>query len=152
MKNLFFLLAAIMFSALITTDANAQAFQRLVQGTDADTLKASETHYTLSVNCGGRAVQAVAAHVSIDSVSGTCAGTATLQQSLDGVHWNTTGSAATWTGAAWNNAFPETSASDTCFILSLNPFLGQWARVKIVTTSSTQKAKYWVTIKSSDIR
>lgn len=152
-KLIFFLLISFAGVLLQTENANAQAFQRLIQGQAGDTLKASETHYTDAVNIGYGNVQALAASVTIDSISGTPAGTATLQQSIDGTHWVTTGSSATWTGvAAWVAVEPATAASDTTFFLSLNPCYGKWARVKVVTTSSTQKAKWYATIYSTNIR
>lgn len=145
MKKILSLFAITILTALIVPKSEAQTFVRLVQGTAADTLKKSETHYTSTVNVGSANTQTVSVTVAIDSVSGTPKGTATLYQSVDGTHWNTTGSSATWksTGTTW-------TAHDTCFILSLNPFLGSFARVGIVTTSTTQKSKYSVTLRSSN--
>ncbi len=144
-KLITFSLAVIVSAMLFTTQA--QTFVRLKQGTAADTLKKSTTYYIGPVNVNFNDVQVVSATVAIDSVSGKPSGTATLEQSVDGTHWNTTGSSATW-----NNSISTWVGADTSFILSLNPFLGAFARIKIATTDSTQKSKYWVTFKSSTTR
>lgn len=151
-----FLIALSIFAVALVAPVKSQTIVRLVQGTAADTLKKSETHYTSSVNVNFANTQIVSATIAIDSVSGAPGGTATLYQSVDGLHWNTTGSTATWkcTGGAYawsrHNANGNTTP-DTSFVLSLNPILGAYVKVGIVTNSTTQKSKYFVTVKSSNM-
>lgn len=135
-------LAAIVFAfiAAPVQKSEAQTFIRLKQGAAADTLKASDTKYTDKVSLNFAQIQCVSATVFIDSISGTPAGTATLQQSVDGANWNTAGTAISWS-----------TGVDTSFIVSLNPFLGAWARVKLVATSATQKSKYTITLRSANV-
>ncbi len=139
---------------MIATSVNSQTLIRLKQAAAGDTIKASGTYYAGPANVNFSNGQVVSATIAIDSVSGTPNGTATLEQSVDGIHWNTTGSTKTWKSTAANWKYTNSvgsSVSDTCFILSLNPFLGAYVRIKIVATSTTQKSKWWATVKSSNM-
>lgn len=129
------------FLFAIAFNSNAQGLYKLKQGAAGDTLKASTTYTTVAVNLNTTNVQIVSGTIAIDSISGNPGGIATLEQSVDGTHWNTTGS-------TWDFNFQGTGTHSG--LVSLNPFLGAYVRVKIVTDATAQKSKYYITLRSAN--
>ncbi len=131
MKKLIFLLMFGLFGAFFATDANAQLLRTVVPTKDS-CVNTDNTSITVTPTSNN----AVAFFVTAEKVSGTVAGSAKLQGSLDGTNWVDIGSAQNFTDVATNTfVFEPTKLS--------------WPRYRIyVATTGTCKIKpirgYWV--------
>lgn len=158
MKKILGVLAmAVMLVASTVTPAKSQTFVTLAQGRSQDTSLKSTTTYTPVVNLVYSAIQDAFVQVAVDSISGAPAGVFIVQHSVDGAHWKsyTGDTALTWTNTGWSTksvAKITTNGRDTnsfiAGIASQVPFYGNYLRVKLTTTSATQKIRYWIAVKS----
>lgn len=133
MKKIILLLAVVLIASIAT---QAQTYLKLSRGTAADTLIESTT-FSKSFNISAKETPTVSVQIAVDSVSGTPSGTATLYKSLDGINYETTGQAVTFT-----------TGVDTIFTLTDTTFYGVYGRVDIVGTATTQKSIITETMKS----
>lgn len=149
MKKLFSLFVFVAITLIGSVESKAQTFVRLKQATASDTIHKSTTLFTSAVNLNFNDLNAVVLEVATDSVSGTPDTKYVLQRSVDGIHWTSVVGdtlAPVYTGNG-NTTHPSVSKT-----LSVNPFYGTYARVKVYTGSGTQKSKMWIALKASIIR
>jgi len=147
MKKLIGLFAIVTMFLSVET-VKAQTFTRLKQAAPGDTILKSTTIFTSAVNLNTNDLQGLSLQVAMDSVSGTPDAKFVLQRSVDGVHWlSVAGDTLSPSYKGINTVHPGTSVQ-----LNVNPFYGTYARVKIYTSSTTQKSKLWAAIKTATIR
>jgi len=125
MKKIFLVLLVIGLAFSI----NAQSYKVLSNGSISDTLVTSAT-FSETFKVVAKSVPTVSVQVSVDSISGTPSGTATLYQSLDNINWSTTGIAVTFT-----------TGVDTSFYLTDTLFYGVYGKVAIVGTATAQRSQ-----------
>ena len=124
----------------IALNADAQQYVLLKQGTASDTISKSQTKYTSAVNLNTQVLQSVIVAVKTTSVSGTPDTKYVLQRSVDNVNW--------WSLAGDTISY---SATATQYV-TVNPFYGAFARVKIYTGSGTQLSKMTISLKSNNVQ
>jgi len=144
MKKLFSILCLTAMT-LICVESQSQTAIRLKSGLSTETISASATLYTQVVNLNTSTLQAVTIQCATDSVSGTPDPKYVLQRSVDGVHWfSLAGDTLTPAYIGVNSVNPSTSAQ-----LTINPFYGAYARIKIYTSGTTQRSKMWIALRAA---
>lgn len=102
MKRILLLTAFIATAALATQECKAQLLKTYTPVKDT-----CVNADTTVIRLDGVTSEVVAFHVKAEKVSGTVAGTATLQGSNDGTNWTAVGSAFTLTNIAHNQTVYE---------------------------------------------
>jgi len=152
MKKIFSLLLIL----TLAFSANSQVFVRVASGRAAyDTLIASKTIYTQTVNVGALVSQSLGFTFAVDSISGAPAGSFIVQRSVDGVHFNALkGDTVTYTNSGWshNGVGSGETLTNQSFFLNYYPFYGNYVRVVVKSTSATQRIRYWITVRSNNYK
>lgn len=149
MKKLFLISTLFILTVFTVETAQSQTWVKLKQGLAGDTIRQSTTLFTAPVNVNFQDLQALVLEVAMDSAKGTPDTKFVLQRSTDGQHWSSVAGDTlipAYTGNG-NNTHPSVSKT-----LSINPLYATFVRVKYYTSSTTQRSKVWIAVKTSTIR
>lgn len=148
MKKLFLISTLFILTVFTVETAQSQTWVKLKQGLVGDTIRQSTTLFTAPVNVNFQDLQALVLEVAMDSAKGTPDTKFVLQRSTDGTHWSSVaGDTLVPTYIGVNAVHPSSSKT-----LSINPLYATFVRVKYYTSSTTQRSKVWIAVKTSTIR
>jgi hypothetical protein len=158
MKKFLAIIAIAVMTAFTAEKVTAQTGPvKLAYGSPAhgDTAHASKTIFTPYVNLVYPQAQNLYVTIAVDSISGAPAGSFYQQHSVDGIHWKVyAGDTASFTNTGWTirhqGLTPGDTNSNQTLVINQTPFVGNYVRYKLVTTSATQFLRYWITLKSAN--
>jgi hypothetical protein len=114
-----------------------------------DTVIKSTNYFWVAPVNAGTWNTGVSFTLAMDSIGGSPAATITPYVSNDGIHWTATGTPVVFTTHSyWHTSSTVPGVSDTAVTVNTNPWTGKYIGLKVAVTSATQRAKYYITVKS----